>query len=74
MFKNMTIKIKEINDSEYYYYIYYENGQKRDMYCGSVNNPKAKKKVTELEINHLKEQKIILSKKIKKLGNSLKKK
>jgi len=70
----MTIRIKEINGREYFYYIYYKNGQKRDMYCGSVNDPKSKKKITELEINHLKEQKIILSKKIKKLDNSLKKK
>lgn len=60
----MPTRIKEINGNEYLYYIYYENGKKKDVYCGLASKPESERKALELEIEQLKTQKKMLSQKI----------
>ena len=60
----MPTRIKEINGSRYIYYIYYEDGKKKDVYCGLTSKPESKRKALELELQQLMEQSKQLAKKI----------
>jgi len=70
----MSITTKNVNNFQYLYFIYHQNGVKKEIYCGSASNPESKRKAIKIEINYLKEQKMILSEKIRKLEKYLKKK
>ena len=60
----MPTRIKEINGNEYLYYVYYENGKKKDVYCGLASKPESKKKLLEQELKQLKVQKKNISQKV----------
>ena len=64
--------IKKVKGREYLYYVYYDNGQKKNVYCGLASKPESKRKALELEIGSLKEQKKGLSEKVSELENQLK--
>ena len=51
--------------------MYYDNGQKKNVYCGLASKPESKRKALELEISSLKEQKKGLSEKVSDLENKL---
>ena len=53
----MVIRVKESGGSKYLYYIYYENGKKNDVYCGSESKTESRKKVLDLEIGDLENRK-----------------
>lgn len=52
----MSTSIKKINNCDYLYYHYYENGKKRDRYCGPVSNPESIKKSLKFELEYLENQ------------------
>lgn len=56
--------IKVVKGREYLYYVYYENGQKKNVYCGLASKPESKKKAMKLELEQLKNQKKNLSQKV----------
>lgn len=67
-----TTVIKTVKDKKYLYFSYYENGEKREKYCGLASNPESEKKALQFELEHLKEQKKRLSQKIVEIETNLK--
>ena len=68
----MPTRIKEIGNNEYLYYVYYENGKKKDVYCGLASMKESKQKALRLELEQLKIQKNNLSEKVIEIENRLK--
>ena len=64
--------IKVVKGREYLYYVYYDNGQKKNTYCGLASKNESKKKAKRLELEQLKIQKRNLSQKILEIENNLK--
>ena len=64
--------IRNVKGKNYLYYIHYENGVKKTVYCGLSSKPESKRKSLKLEIKSLKEQKTNMSQKIIKIENDLK--
>ena len=67
----MPITVKTINKERYIYFSYYENGKKKEVYCGLASAPESKKKALELEIKHLIKQKKELEQKVSKAESEL---
>ncbi|MCH7648170.1 MAG: hypothetical protein IIA83_06155 [Thaumarchaeota archaeon] len=68
----MPTRIKEISGNKYLYYVYYEDGKKKDVYCGLASSPESKRKALELKLEHLREQKKSLTQHIIEVENKLK--
>lgn len=67
-----TTVIKTVKDKKYLYFSYYENGGKREKYCGLASNKQSEKKALQFELEYLKEQKKNLSQKVIEIENKLK--
>ena len=67
-----TTVIKTVKDKKYLYFSYYENGEKREKYCGLASDKQSEKKALQFELEHLKEQKKRLSQKIIEIETNLK--
>ncbi len=59
--------IRKVKGNDYLYYIHYENGIKKTVYCGLVSRPESKRKAKELEIKDLEKQKEQIIMKLKNL-------
>ncbi len=68
----MPITTKTVNDERYIYFSHYENGKKKEVYCGLASKSESKKKALELEITHLTKQKDELKNKVSKAESELK--
>ncbi len=68
-----TTVIKTIRNQKYRYYSYYDNRKKCERYCGLASDIQSEKKALQFELEHLKEQKKILYKKIIEIETKLKK-
>ena len=66
-----TIKI--VKGREYLYYVYYDNGQKKNIYCGLASKPESQKKALELELEYMKNQSKNLSQKMIETERKIKK-
>ena len=55
---------KLISGHEYIYYSYYEDGRKREKYCGLASKPESTKKALQLEIERITKKRDYLSQKI----------
>ena len=64
--------IKVVKGREYLYYVYYDNGQKKNTYCGLASKPESKKKAMKLELEQLKNQKKNLSQKVVEIESRIK--
>lgn len=69
--KQMSARIREIKGNKYLYYTYYENGEKKEVYCGLASNAESKRKALELELEYLKKQKNTLSQKIAEVESKI---
>ena len=69
----MATSIKKINGCEYLYYHYYEDGKKRDVYCGPASKPESKIKALKAEIEYAKSQSRHYIEHVKELENKIKK-
>lgn len=65
--------IKVVKGREYLYYVYYDNGQKKNIYCGLATKPESKKKALELELEYMKNQSRNLSQKMIEIEQKIKK-
>ena len=63
--------VKTVKGKEYLYYVVFEDGKKREIYCGPVSNPKSSRKAIELEIAQLREKRSEITEKIRKLEHKL---
>ncbi|RNJ76522.1 MAG: hypothetical protein EB828_02765 [Nitrosopumilus sp. D6] len=63
----MSIQTKIVKGKKYLYFCCNENGEPRQVYCGSDSSPTAKRRAAELELPELKRQKNEISTKIKRL-------
>ncbi len=54
----MPISYKEVSNTKYIYFSYYDNEQRKkiEIYCGTANDPTAIEKAEALESEHLKKQ------------------
>lgn len=59
-----------MRNKEYLYYVYYDDKERKDVYCGLASDPKSREKAREIEIKELQSQKDKISIRIKKLRNS----
>ena len=62
------------NGKEYLYYAYYDDGVRKEMYCGLAGKPESNKKAYEYEVEELTKQKqgiikrlAVLTKKIQRV-------
>ena len=69
----MPTRIKDVNGSEYLYYVYYEDGKKKDVYCGLASKTESKEKALSLEMEDLGRKKKIIVEKMEKLSLKLNK-
>ncbi len=68
----MSTSVKTIKGKQYLYYTYYDQGKKRDMYCGLASNVQSEKKALQFELERLKKQKKSLSQKVIELEAKMK--
>ena len=61
--------VRKVRNKEYLYYVYYNNRERKDVYCGLVTDPKSKEKLRDVEINELQTQKEKITVRIKELKN-----
>ncbi len=69
----MSARIREIKGNKYLYYTYYEDGKKKEVYCGLASSSEAKRKALEAELEYLKKQKGTLLQKITETESKLSK-
>ncbi|MGA3290753.1 MAG: DNA methyltransferase [Candidatus Bathyarchaeia archaeon] len=67
----MPIAYKEVKDTKYLYFFYYDNDKKKktETYCGLASDPTAIEKAEKLESEQLQKQIIILQRQLKELNN-----
>ena len=65
--------IKVVKGREYLYYVYYDNGQKKNVYCGLASKPESQKKALELELEYMQNQSRNLSQKMIETEQKIKK-
>ena len=63
---------RTVKGKDYLYYIHYENGIKKTVYCGLSSKSESKRKAMKLEIESIKEQKRELSEKVIELESKIK--
>ncbi len=68
----MSTSVKTIKGKQYLYYTYYDQGKKRDMYCGVASDVTSEKKALQFELEHLKEQEKSLSQKVIEIETKMK--
>ena len=68
----MAIQTKTVKGKKYLYFSYYENGIKTETYCGLASNAQSEKKALQFELEHLKEQKKNLSRKVIEIESRMK--
>ncbi len=59
--------IRRVRNKEYLYYVYYDDKERKEFYCGVVGDSKAEQKARESEIKELQLQKERIIVKIKEL-------
>ena len=59
--------IRRIHNKEYLYYVYYDDKNRKEIYCGIVSDPKSKIKARNIEIDELQSQKEKINKRIAEL-------
>lgn len=59
--------IRERGNKSYLYYAYYDDKERKEVYCGVAAEFKSKQKARECEINELQAQKEKITLKIKEL-------
>ena len=57
--------IRKRKDKEYLYYAYYDNGKRKEMYCGLVSDPQSKNKSIKFEIEELEKLRSNITNKLK---------
>lgn len=57
--------IRKRKNKEYLYYAYYDNGKRKEMYCGLVSDHKSKRKAIEFEIEELEKQRSNITNRLK---------
>lgn len=62
-----SVAVKRVKGRDYLYYIYYENGQKRNAYCGLASKQESKRKALDFEIAELRGQRKNLAERIRDL-------
>lgn len=45
--------VRQRKNKKYLYYAYYDNGKRKELYCGLVSDPKSKRKSITFEIEEL---------------------
>ena len=58
-------KIQTVKGKRYLYYVVYENGKQRAIYCGPEYDPKSEKKFWSIDLEHLKLQNESIVRRIK---------
>ena len=64
-----TQVLRKVRNKEYLYYVYYDNKERKEIYCGLASDPKSKEKAQNVEIEELQIQKERISVRIKELRN-----
>ncbi len=57
--------IRKRKDKEYLYYAYYDNGKRKEMYCGLVSDPQSENKSIKFEIEELEKLRSNITNKLK---------
>ncbi len=57
--------IRKRKDKKYLYYAYYDDGKRKEQYCGLVSDPKSKNKAIQFEIEELENQIIKIKNRLK---------
>lgn len=60
----MSYRVRKIKGNMYLYFAYYENGEKKEVYCGLASDEKSMKKALQAELDYLKKQKNVVLQKI----------
>ena len=64
--------IRTVKGNEYLYYAYYDGNKKRiEKYCGLISKTESKKKALQFELEHLKDQKKKILKKVGEIETKL---
>lgn len=66
-----TQVLRKLNGKEYLYYVYYDNGKRKEVYCGLASKPESKQKIVKTQIIELTKQKKIITEKIIVLNNQI---
>jgi len=56
--------LRNLNGKEYLYYVYYDDGKRKEIYCGLASKSESKKKAEETQVVELTNQKKIITEKI----------
>ena len=64
-----TQVLRKVRNKEYLYYVYYDDRERKEVYCGLASDSKSKEKAQSVEIKELQIQKEKLSIRIKELRN-----
>ena len=67
-----SVVTKTILGKRYVYYSYYNNGKKKEKYCGVEYEPSTERKIVQIQIEHIREQRKSLLQESKSLENKLK--
>lgn len=59
--------IRTIRNTKYLYYVYYDNKERKEIYCGRLSDPDSKNKAQSAELCDLQSQRERISKRIKEL-------
>ncbi len=59
--------IRKVHNKEYLYYVYYDDKDRKEIYCGIASDPKSKTKACKTEIDELQSQKKRINKRIAEL-------
>ena len=66
-----TEVLRNLSGREYLYYVYYDHGKRKEIYCGLSSKPESKKKVEEIQVIELTKQKKLITEKITILNNKI---
>ena len=63
--------LRNLNGKRYLYYVYYDEGNRKEIYCGLASKPESKHKSTEIQVMELTKQKKAITEKILVLNNKI---
>ena len=66
-----TEVLRNLNGREYLYYVYYDEGKRKEIYCGLSSKQESKKKADEIQVIELTNQKKIITEKITVLNKKI---
>lgn len=67
-----SVVVRQRQNNDYSYYVYYYDGKRIEIYCGSTDDPNTQKKLWECEFNELSKQEIIIKKRLIFLDKKIK--